>query len=619
MHRFGILTAICISIMLISPSFAFANRMKSVDLNKTQNLCPSMNIGNPATEVATFLGVITEGTYLAELRFADGKTELIPIGNAYDSVLKLEKDVAVSIAYQDKQFWDEEGDGSCRLLTEILSIESLAEQAKITDAEYKTLLGNPKFKYAEQTLGDTYKACLSTAKNEAEKKDLVQDQRRWVAMREKESAKRFQKNSPAYVQYLIDWATERADTLQRLAAGNPESVKADGYFYTLDYDAIPFDGVIKPEHRLGGNNGQPIVAERQGQQAPNESEATGTSRAAASRKDVNAETPVPAGQVQRDQSRTPEEKSIAKATRVGIVRTKSINGVPSMVLDTQFDGSLLIGSMSELSHHQSLNSCLQYDKDKRTLISGATILVSNDGSERLNLSMPFNCEFLEKSFFTSGVSANGTPIVPEESAFTGIKKSRPDPLAALRKAAEQGNAEAQRDLGIMYANGKDVAQDYTLALQWLSRAAEQDDYAAQYNLGIMYEKGMGVSQDDAKAVEWYRKAAYGLSEPIGRLRLMWKNGSTAAKITGFSCDAFTVKIDGKSSRAFGRSYSVAIYGPGGALIGDVLLDGQEISITSRSQWPGQSYTSLANLKKSPNEITIIQVGGDMCRYSESFR
>ena len=131
----------------------------------------------------------------------------------------------------------------------------------ITDTEYTALLEhNTDFKSAEQSLGATYKAYLATSKDEAEKKERIQGGRRWVTMREEEAAKRFKKGSPAYVQFLIDWAIHRDDTLSRIMAGNPESIKADGYFDTLDYDNIPYDGVIKPEHRLRGSGGQTTPA-----------------------------------------------------------------------------------------------------------------------------------------------------------------------------------------------------------------------------------------------------------------------------------------------------------------------------------------------------------------------
>ena len=45
------------------------------------------------------------------------------------------------------------------------------------------------------------------------------------------------------------------------------------------------------------------------------------------------------------------------------------------------------------------------------------------------------------------------------------------------------------------------------AVKWYRRAAEQGNAIGQVNLGLMYELGQGVAQEDAEAVKWYRKAA----------------------------------------------------------------------------------------------------------------
>ncbi|PAX24878.1 hypothetical protein CKX34_01650, partial [Neisseria gonorrhoeae] len=67
------------------------------------------------------------------------------------------------------------------------------------------------------------------------------------------------------------------------------------------------------------------------------------------------------------------------------------------------------------------------------------------------------------------------------------------------QAAEQGNAAAQFNLGVMYENGQGVRQDYVQAVQWYRKASEQGDAQAQYNLGLMYYDGRGVRQDLALA------------------------------------------------------------------------------------------------------------------------
>jgi len=75
-----------------------------------------------------------------------------------------------------------------------------------------------------------------------------------------------------------------------------------------------------------------------------------------------------------------------------------------------------------------------------------------------------------------------------------------------RKAADQGDAPAQCNLGLMYSKGTGVAQDYNEAMQWYHKAADQGDADAQHNLGFMYLKGRGVTQNYDEAIQWYRKA-----------------------------------------------------------------------------------------------------------------
>jgi hypothetical protein len=77
----------------------------------------------------------------------------------------------------------------------------------------------------------------------------------------------------------------------------------------------------------------------------------------------------------------------------------------------------------------------------------------------------------------------------------------------MRPLAEQGDAAAQFNLGILYDNGYGVPQDDQEAVRWWRLAAGQGNAAAQFNLGVMYEQGQGVPQDVAEAVRWYRLAA----------------------------------------------------------------------------------------------------------------
>ena len=81
-------------------------------------------------------------------------------------------------------------------------------------------------------------------------------------------------------------------------------------------------------------------------------------------------------------------------------------------------------------------------------------------------------------------------------------------LREWRPLAEQGNAEAQFNLGVMYSNGYGVPQDDAEAARWYRKAAEQGVAEAQFLLGFMYRDGHGVPQDYAQAHKWYNLAAF---------------------------------------------------------------------------------------------------------------
>ena len=77
----------------------------------------------------------------------------------------------------------------------------------------------------------------------------------------------------------------------------------------------------------------------------------------------------------------------------------------------------------------------------------------------------------------------------------------------LLPLAEQGNAEAQLMLGVMYARGIGVKQDDFEAVKWYRQAAEQGYANAQAILGFSYLLGQsGVQVNKSLAKEWFGKA-----------------------------------------------------------------------------------------------------------------
>jgi uncharacterized protein len=94
--------------------------------------------------------------------------------------------------------------------------------------------------------------------------------------------------------------------------------------------------------------------------------------------------------------------------------------------------------------------------------------------------------------------------VVDSAATAGV---RPDSVAHLKLRADQGIADAQYNLGVLYDNGQGVSQDYVEAAKWYRKAADQGDASAQFNLGALYTNGQGVPQDFVIAHTWLNLAA----------------------------------------------------------------------------------------------------------------
>ena len=96
----------------------------------------------------------------------------------------------------------------------------------------------------------------------------------------------------------------------------------------------------------------------------------------------------------------------------------------------------------------------------------------------------------------------------------------------LLPRAEQGLAEAQVNLGILYHGGDGVPQNYKEAVKWFRLAAEQGDASGQFMLGLAYNNGRGVPQDYKEAVKWYRLAAeQGDASGQAKLGFMYYHGT----------------------------------------------------------------------------------------------
>ena len=95
----------------------------------------------------------------------------------------------------------------------------------------------------------------------------------------------------------------------------------------------------------------------------------------------------------------------------------------------------------------------------------------------------------------------------EVTTTEGTVKGDYKEITELMSAAEQGDAEAQCNLGNCYLEGKDIEQSYEEAVKWYRKAAEQGHAYVQHSLALCYSSGYGVEQSEEEAIKWWQKSA----------------------------------------------------------------------------------------------------------------
>ncbi|KZD23428.1 SEL1-like repeat protein [Tardiphaga robiniae] len=98
---------------------------------------------------------------------------------------------------------------------------------------------------------------------------------------------------------------------------------------------------------------------------------------------------------------------------------------------------------------------------------------------------------------------------------------------ALRNAALKGDASAAFEIGVRYAEGKGVAQNYDEAAKWYDRAAQANVVPAMFRLGALFEKGLGAKKDLDVARRYYVLAAdRGNAKAMHNLAVLDADGGT---------------------------------------------------------------------------------------------
>ena len=90
---------------------------------------------------------------------------------------------------------------------------------------------------------------------------------------------------------------------------------------------------------------------------------------------------------------------------------------------------------------------------------------------------------------------------PTQEKATPPNERIDEVVAEIHKAAEQGDSNAQFQLGEMYEKGRKVRKNENTAQQWYRLAAEQGHVSAQFNLGrLMQDKNV------VESLKWWLEA-----------------------------------------------------------------------------------------------------------------
>jgi len=174
----------------------------------------------------------------------------------------------------------------------------------------------------------------------------------------------------------------------------------------------------------------------------------------------------------------------------------------------------------------------------------------------------------------SSITCSSLRAEPLDDAYAA--KDRGDftsALRLLRPLAEQGNASAQNELGVIYALGKGVAQDSWEAVRWYRLAAKQNHALAQSNLGFMFYQGRGVPQDYKEAAKWFRLSAnQGYAEAQNNLGTMYRDGQGVGRDFKEAMKLFRLGAEqgfGGAQVNLGAMYATG-FGPGSTQTEDLL-------------------------------------------------
>lgn len=197
-------------------------------------------------------------------------------------------------------------------------------------------------------------------------------------------------------------------------------------------------------------------------------------------------------------------------------------------------------------------------------------------------------------------SASKLSLVPMDNEATEARKpSAPTAgtpsgfdLAALKRRAEAGDAEAWVNIGGEFIVGERVPRDFRTAAEAFQKGADLGSENAMFNLGVCYQNGDGVPKDATKALAWFARAAdRGHAQGLFMLGMAYRNGAGVTKDLAAS-NAFMVIAHAKGVAEAGRQGVIAGAGSYAELGKRLATPGQVLSTMAERHGSAPGYSPV---------------------------
>jgi hypothetical protein len=184
--------------------------------------------------------------------------------------------------------------------------------------------------------------------------------------------------------------------------------------------------------------------------------------------------------------------------------------------------SFALFSAVSLSAHADLNSGIQaYGRQDyaRALAEFTPLAEQGNPQAMFNLAVMYmRAQGVQKNEvlaerYLYGAAQKGQPMAQfmwgnfRQAGEMGGPADVKDAANWLLKAAQQGHAQAQYQIGVMYRTGSGVEQDTEQSLYWITKAKDNGLTRAQADLARYYEEGRGLVRNERLAAKIYAQAA----------------------------------------------------------------------------------------------------------------